>query len=335
MTKISCLQSGQPLPEESDGFDSPGGIEVTYSLHRLLHFDCEGKNPRYAYPQLVKRYAKLGVHRYNLLEGKNLKLCNLKSFNMRINCGASSYYITLDARSEGFNKKFPFQVLVNERMIGCLDLAVAIARPRVWPRPYLRRHCVPKLDIEFIPLPDWPPEIAFSDAKRFYMVNESELQNNGWISLYLELALVSHVRDLTDHYLSQLEIVQVAVETVDDVKPPTLDSKKVVIYIAYKDFAKAETGEPCDSKAIVRRVFNESTGDFKFVGKYWSEEKKATASVVQVTQKGSMHLSDGGKTEKRCKKKKKRLGVHRLWRFSDPRCHQAYKSRASSPRPPQ
>lgn len=46
---------------------------------------------------------------------------------MRINCGASSYYITLDARNF---QKFSFQVLVNERMIGCLDLAVSIARPR-------------------------------------------------------------------------------------------------------------------------------------------------------------------------------------------------------------
>ncbi|KAH0863575.1 hypothetical protein HID58_080786 [Brassica napus] len=310
-----------------EGFDYPGGIEVTYSLHRLMHFNCEGKNPRYAYPQLVKLYAKLG--------GKNLKFCKLKSFNMRINCGASSYYITLDARC-GF-PKFPFQVLVNERMIGCLDLAVSIARPRthVIPKPYLRRHCEPaRLDTEFNPLPDWPPEIAFSDAKRFYMVNKYELQNNGWISLYLELALVSHVRDLTDHYLAQLEIVQVAVETVDDVKPPTLDSKNVVIYIVYRDFA---AGEPCDSKAIVRRSFNEVTEGLKFVGDYWSEEKKAlstteTASVVKVTEKRSMHLSGGEKTEKRCKKKK-RLGVHhRLWRLSDPRCHQAYKSRASARR---
>ncbi|KAJ4867046.1 UPF0725 protein EMB2204 [Raphanus sativus] len=332
---MSCLQSGRPPPEESDGFDYPGGIPVTYTHHRLMHFDCEGKYPHYAYPQLVKLYAKLGVHRYNLLEGKNLKFCRLKSFNMRINCGASSYYITLDARS-GF-QKFPFQVLVNERRIGCLDLAVSIARPRVSPRPYLRRHCEPmRLDTVINPLPDWP--LAFSDAKRFYMVNESELQNNGWISLYLELALVSHVRDLTDHYLAQLEIVQVAVETLDDVKPPTLDSKDVVIYIAYRDFAKAETGEPCDSKAIVRRVFNESTGGLKFMGKYWSEEKKTlsteteTASGVEVTEKGSMHLSDGRKTEKRCKKKKKRLGVHRLWRLSDPMCHQAFKSRASAPR---
>ncbi|CAF2107692.1 unnamed protein product [Brassica oleracea var. botrytis] len=165
-------------------------------------------------------------------------------------------------------------------------------------------------------------------------VNKYELQNNGWISLYLELALVSHVRDLTDHYLAQLEIVQVAVETVDDVKPPTLDSKNVVIYIVYRDFA---AGEPCDSKAIVRRSFNEVTEGLKFVGDYWSEEKKAlstteTASVVKVTEKRSMHLSGGEKTEKRCKKKK-RLGVHhRLWRLSDPRCHQAYKSRASARR---
>ncbi|CAN6895227.1 unnamed protein product [Brassica oleracea] len=99
---------------------------------------------------------------------------------MRINCGASSYYITLDARSGC--QKFPFQVLVNERRIGCLDLAVSIARPRTHGKIsgcYLRRHCEPALDTVFNPLPDWPPEIAFSDAKQFYMVNESELQNNG------------------------------------------------------------------------------------------------------------------------------------------------------------
>ncbi|KAL0697465.1 hypothetical protein Bca4012_053587 [Brassica carinata] len=255
---------------------------------------------------------------------------------MGIHFCASPYYITLDARSSGL-RKFPFQVLVIERRLGCLDLAVSIARPRgkLSPKPFLRGHC----DTEFNPLPDWPPEIAFKDTKRLYMVNESELQNNGWISLYLELALVSHRRDLTDqHYLAQLEIVQVAVETLDDdAKPPTLDSKNVVVYILYKDFAKAETGDPCDSKAIVRRVFNEATGDLKFVGKYWSEEKKTlsteTASVVEVTEKRSMHLSGGEKTEKRCKKKK-RLGVHsRLWRLSDPRCHQAYKSCASARRP--
>ncbi|CAN7134557.1 unnamed protein product [Brassica rapa subsp. narinosa] len=144
---------------------------------------------------------------------------------------------------------------------------------------------------------------------------------NMWFNLY---------KLLLQHYLAQLEIVQVAVETVDDVKPPTLDSKNVVIYIMYKDFA---TGEPCDSKAIVRRSFNEATGGLKFVGDYWSEEKKAlsteTASVVEVAEKRSMHLSGGEKTEKRCKKKK-RLGVHRLWRLSDPRCHQAYKRRASA-----
>ena len=148
---------------------------------------------------------------------------------------------------------------------------------------------------------------------------------NMWFNLY---------KLLLQHYLAQLEIVQVAVETVDDVKPPTLDSKNVVIYIVYRDFA---AGEPCDSKAIVRRSFNEVTEGLKFVGDYWSEEKKAlstteTASVVKVTEKRSMHLSGGEKTEKRCKKKK-RLGVHhRLWRLSDPRCHQAYKSRASARR---
>ncbi|XP_023632706.1 UPF0725 protein EMB2204 [Capsella rubella] len=105
--------------------------------------------------------------------------------------------------------------------------------------PFLRPHSQPVCDC-FISdeLPDWPSEIDFNDRKRFHLVKESELRDNDWIRLYLELALVFHNRRLTNH---QLEIVQVAIETTEDVEPRNSE-KTVVVYI--KDFAKAQIGEP-------------------------------------------------------------------------------------------
>jgi len=49
---------------------------------------------------------------------------------MRINCGASSYYITLAARVPDSGLKQIFQVLVHEERLGSLDMTCTIARPR-------------------------------------------------------------------------------------------------------------------------------------------------------------------------------------------------------------
>ncbi|CAH8253173.1 unnamed protein product [Arabidopsis lyrata] len=321
-------QISRPQRNESDGFDYPDGIPISYNLHRLLHFDCEGKYAKYPYGSLVKFYAMVGLHRYNLLEGKNLQLDTLKSFNMRINCGASSYYITLAARVPDSGLQQTFQVLVHEHRLGSLDVRCTIARPRVTTNvPFLRPHSESEYDyMDNDELPDWPLEIAFNDRKRFQLVKESELRDNDWIRLYLELTLVAHDRSLTVvmHYLSQLEIVQVAIE---DVEPPnaSLNTKTTFVYITYKDLEKARIGEPVDRKAIVRRIINMTTGLLRLRGDYWSGEKAMN------TEEESMHyLPGGGKAlsnEQRSKKLKRRLGVHRLWRLSNPRWYQAYKKR--------
>ena len=67
----------------------------------------------------------------------------------------------------------------------------------------------------------------------------------------------------------ELEIVQVAIESLDDKEPPSLNSKAAVIYIAYKDLAKARTGEPYHYQAVVRRVINEATGTLSIQGDCW------------------------------------------------------------------
>ncbi|KAL0651032.1 hypothetical protein Bca4012_093723 [Brassica carinata] len=108
----------------------------------------------------------------------------------------------------------------------------------------------------------------------------------------------------------ELEIVQVAIESLDDKDPPSLKSKVTVIYIAYKDLAKARTGESYHCQAVVRRVINKATGTLSIQGDCCIEEA-ATASAA---------------SKKRSRMLRRRLGVHKLWRLSSPRWYQTYKN---------
>ncbi|KAH0863574.1 hypothetical protein HID58_080785 [Brassica napus] len=230
--------------------------------YALAHFECEGKLGKMygGYPNcaLVKLYAKLGLHRYNWLEGTNFQLDRLKRFNM--GSAATAYYITLVARLPTSDLQQIFQVVVEEERLGILDLTCRHSRPQVTESskketPFLRSHRQ-RVSITYKNrLLDWPSseiawpssDIAFSDTKRFYVLNESELRCSDWISLY---------RDLSK---CELEIVQVAIKSLDDKEPPSLKSKAVVIYITYKDLVKSlRIGEPCLCKAFVRRVVNET-----------------------------------------------------------------------------
>ncbi|KAH0863566.1 hypothetical protein HID58_080777, partial [Brassica napus] len=181
----------------------------------------------------------------------NFELDSLMKFNMR--SAASPYYITLVARLPSSE----------EECLGILDLTCPISRPEEGVNSFLRPHTEPLCATyqdrllgwikSVIP---WPSsEIGFSDTKRFYMLNESELQFD-WISLYVELAICDSHRWFTTKDLSnfELEIVQVAIESLDDKEPPSIKSKAAVIYIAYKDLAKARTGEPYHCQAVVRRM---------------------------------------------------------------------------------
>ncbi|CDY32133.1 BnaCnng06420D [Brassica napus] len=121
-----------------------------------------------------------------------------------------------------------------------------------------------------------------SGFQQIFQLNESELQCD-WISLYVELAICTSHRWFKAKDLSnfELEIVQVAIESLDDKEPPSLNSKAAVIYIAYKDLAKARTGEPYHYQAVVRRVINQATGTLSIQGDCWISEAAATASAAE------------------------------------------------------
>ncbi|KAL0694631.1 hypothetical protein Bca4012_061811 [Brassica carinata] len=295
-TDLQGDSSRRDPPRRFDGFDLPTvGPISSYGLRHLEH-------ARYWYPSnkaLVKVYAQMGLHRYNLLEGTNYQFSCLQSYNMGRNAGAAPYYLTLfatDPNSSG--GVLPFHALVRENRIGRLDISVNIARPR-GSNEQQPRLCRPTYTCS--PLPRWPSSEMFAQ-RRFYMLNEHELRNTDWVRIYLDLAHSTCDRGMNESQLSDFNIEQVAIRSLSGAEPPRLDSKSVVVYMVYKDLAKDRLGEPCYRKAIIRRVYDESSGSLTFQGKHWSfyEEKEK-------------------KKKKREKKRfelvKKRLGACGAWRL--------------------
>ncbi|CAN7134559.1 unnamed protein product [Brassica rapa subsp. narinosa] len=233
-------------------------------------------------------------------------LCAFGLFFLSVYFAATAYYITLVARLPTSDLQQIFQVVVEEERLGILDLTCRHSRPQVTESskketPFLRPHRQRVSTSYKNRLLDWPSseiawpssDIAFSDTKRFYVLNESELRCSDWISLYVELAICTSHRSIRARDLSkfELEIVQVAIESLDDKEPPSLKSKAVVIYITYKDLVKSlRIGEPCLCKAVVRRVVNETKGILSIQGDCWNEDETGSASEIpskKYTKKGS------------------------------------------------
>ncbi|XP_019096667.1 PREDICTED: UPF0725 protein At1g19060-like [Camelina sativa] len=202
-----------------------------------------------------------------MLEGTNFKLEAVTKFNKLQNF-VSPYYITLLAQDLVSGSHQTFQVLVDEKGVGRLDMIVEIARPKgvTTKEPPIPCDSFSVGD----KLPEWPSPDSFNDTKRFYLVKESELQNNDWIYLYLELVLCAIDRvGISDSDLSKLRIVKAVIETKEDMMPPNerLKAKTAVVYITFKGMTNAQVaGEHDERKAMVRRIFNEDTGRLSLRG---------------------------------------------------------------------
>ncbi|KAG7647441.1 Protein MS5 [Arabidopsis thaliana x Arabidopsis arenosa] len=220
-------------------------------------------------PALVILYARLGLHRYNLLQEENLQLSSVKKYNQSTHSAACSYHITLD--TIGLTALQPFETSLYEISSGKLALSCRIARPLGETTIDVIKRCSSSLYKNFSPIntmPDWPPENPFEHSK---LLNYYELQeDNDWIRLYLELAVATTnrgtIRDLDD--LSNLKIIQVAIDTTpQDVDLVFNRTYFAIVYIQYKDSCEARVGKDVDRVAIVRRAFDEQRGCFSLVGK--------------------------------------------------------------------
>ncbi|XP_020891469.1 UPF0725 protein At1g02770 isoform X2 [Arabidopsis lyrata subsp. lyrata] len=232
---------------ESDCFDIEGvRAPPCMEMNGLITFNCLS----FGYPDrpLVNRYARLGLHRYNMKEGTNFELDCLIKFNKRC-IGASSYWITLAARDTVARSPMQtFQVQVDEKRARLLDLTCSIARVKgetTTTAPFSSHNdCV--VDGR---LPDWPVD-AFDGSQRFYLKD-----------------------------LSKLKIVKVAIETTEE---EPLKAKNSILYIAFKGLATGGIGEHVERKAIIKSGIGEHTGFLYLKGNLCRGEEELTPmSVVE------------------------------------------------------
>ncbi|CAN8268843.1 unnamed protein product [Cochlearia groenlandica] len=272
---------------KSDGFDLDNVTTCGY-IQGLREFDCQS---RFFYPfrNLVKGFAKLGLHRYNMLQGTIYEFRELVKYNMLMTC-LSSFYITFHAYDPISELDKTFQVRVDESQYNNLDITVSVARPKgeVVPKTRFRPHfhlgANPTDDFFKGPLPDWPSSYDLKDQTRFYTLNSLELHTIKWVRLYFELVICGHKKETSDSHLSGLEIVKVAIETKkDDGMPPQerLKAKSAYLYITFKGWDMppsrfARDGKHGLRRAIIRRVLNVDTEYMTLVGKVCQEERKRT-----------------------------------------------------------
>ncbi|XP_019087705.1 PREDICTED: UPF0725 protein At3g57210-like [Camelina sativa] len=216
---------------------------------------------------LVRLYARMGLHRYNLLKGTNLQFRHVKKYQRTTGSTAcSNYYITLVAKDPATRKLLYFHTKIDEECYCKFILTCDIARPRG-----TNNTDDDALIAEFYligSVPKCPPEDLFQNSNRFYVVKGSELQQNDWIRLYLELAVATtHTNKGRNHDLSNLKILKVAIEATEDLDPPnegSLNALNALVYIRYEDSCESRVGKDVDRIAIVKRSY--SHGSFVLEG---------------------------------------------------------------------
>ncbi|WZZ62886.1 hypothetical protein YC2023_062993 [Brassica napus] len=193
---------------------------------------------------VVQLYAKVGLHRYNVLEGTNLQLHEIEKYNREGTYMPARYYITLLAAEEDPSATpaslVTFQTELYERKCCTLNLTCLIARLKgTKSTGNMGRHFRDDRD-----LPEWPDDKCSS--RFLYEVMESEWEENDWIGLYLQVAIVTtDRRDYTyKPNLSGLKILNVVVETEENLPKETLLKcfPSVVVYISYDQDLGADNG---------------------------------------------------------------------------------------------
>ncbi|CAN7033105.1 unnamed protein product [Brassica rapa subsp. trilocularis] len=86
------------------------------------------------------------------------------------------------------------------------------------------------------PLPKWYSDQALErDSKKYYVVPESELHDNDWLQLLMEVAFFYKADRCLDAYLP-LELNKVVVETLEDYTTEAREKLKAdneIFYITY------------------------------------------------------------------------------------------------------
>ncbi|XP_010416263.1 PREDICTED: UPF0725 protein At3g25080-like [Camelina sativa] len=228
---------------------------------------------------LVSLYARLGLHRYNFLMGKDVQLGSVMKYTMSTYSAASAYRIYFKAEDPAAaetTKPPIFEAEVDEIDYGQFILVSYRSGPypaesKKHLEHYRNNVLGGKLLSYFEPDELLPGENPFQDdTGRFHLLEKSEVLKNEWIRLYLELAVATTNRHHIRHGVGALKIHKVAMEIQRDLEPfhIGLGAYDATFYIKYTDDCKdrARAGDDGYRVAIVRRIVDVHTGIFRIIG---------------------------------------------------------------------
>ncbi|XP_056847807.1 UPF0725 protein At5g63820-like isoform X2 [Raphanus sativus] len=225
-------------------------------------------------------YGRIGLQCYNLQNGTNLKFKRLEKHSTKRTGRYSSVYITLDATDPATGSVCSFQTQFSNagshlRLRARITWLTFAARIKQIPNEPIDDDWdedTPGIN-EFykVPLPKW-----FSDERgsKKYYVPESELHDNDWLQLLMEVAFFSKANRRLDAYLP-LELNSVVVETLEDEPRDKLKADNAIFYISYKCCA-----DPCstplagDHRAVVRKTMDGKPGHMCLEVAFTKEQNK-------------------------------------------------------------
>ncbi|KAF8087283.1 hypothetical protein N665_0593s0043 [Sinapis alba] len=194
--------------------------------------------------------------------GTNFKFVRWEKYNV-VSTAYDYVYVTLEAKDPVSGSVFSFQTLLNEDYSP--DCSV------MWNTLACRIKCNDRVDTRWDdsavdgfykePIPKWlSDEELARDNINYYVVQESELQENDWLHLFTEIAFFSK----TNHELTApppLEIEKVVVVTKEDTEEghEKLKAQNAIFYVSYK--YNGESSEWArDHKAVIRKTMDGKPG---------------------------------------------------------------------------
>nr|VDC99044.1 unnamed protein product [Brassica oleracea] len=246
------------------------GFDVNYNKQRpprLVLVPCTwSKN------YVIGLYGRIGLQCYNLQKGTNLKFKHLEKHSTELT-GYFSYYITLEATDPATGSVCSFQTQFSDA-----GRRISLGTRITWFTIASRIKQIPNepVDDEWEeedtpgihelykgPIPKWfSDEARERDSKKYYVVPESELHDNDWLQLLMEVAFFSKADRRLDAYLP-LELNSVVVETLEDYTTEPSEKLKAdnaIFYISYKCCSDPSTPLAGDHRAVVRKTMDGKPG---------------------------------------------------------------------------
>ncbi|KAG2284617.1 hypothetical protein Bca52824_055837 [Brassica carinata] len=128
-------------------------------------------------PEDIVLYARLGIHKYNMIQGTNLQLHGIEKYTVYRKVPYSIHYVTAVAKDPAAGGSLvTFQSKFYEEGFHVKRLTCSIARPKPGPHDDQAYSPLTKSEPEDkSALPEWPGDNAFDDKKHYYVLDLSKL----------------------------------------------------------------------------------------------------------------------------------------------------------------